>query len=725
MLVLLALAVAQVLIGVLVFLQSQHNKKTEQRIFAVLAVLLTAWTGTNALLVSVDSSGSAQHLAYYDVINRIAFFLVGLLLMGIYWFSLEYPTRSTIGYLQKGVLGISALMAGLGPTNVVAGGFVRHGDTLSYHYGSLAVVLVLLSLVVVVSMYIRQSRVLRHAHDKQLKQQSVTLLLGMTLTVAHAVVLIILFPAMFGQQQAFFVIGYMAPFYLVATTGYGMLRQGLFNIRGIVVRSFAYVLVLGILSVSYAITAVLLTTFASGLTIPVPTLVLLVAMTLIVATLFQPLRNYFNHLTNTFFFRDYYDAQDVLDKVGSVLVGSIDAEKIQERVGDILVESLHTSHVSFVLRTQGPHQLLELARATKQPVVIVEELPLERHPALKAYVQEQNIELLAHVRTPHEDLGYLVLGARKSGVPYSSSDKRMVSMIADELAIGLQNALHFQEIQKFNRTLQQRVQEATRKLRDTNHRLRALDETKDEFITMASHQLRTPLTSVKGYLSMVLEGDAGKLNANQQKLLEQSYLSSQRMVYLISDLLNLSRLNTGKFVIEPIPVDLSEVVQVEVDQLMETAKARSLQLVYHRPASFPELMLDETKIHQVVMNFIDNAIYYTPSGGTVTVGLRETPTSVEYTVHDTGIGVPKAVQHKLFTKFYRAANAQQARPDGTGLGLFMAKKVVAAQGGAIIFESEEGKGSTFGFRFSKADHMVPAGTPAGEPAAAKKTPVQA
>jgi len=206
---------------------------------------------------------------------------------------------------------------------------------------------------------------------------------------------------------------------------------------------------------------------------------------------------------------------------------------------------------------------------------------------------------------------------------------------------------------------------------------------------------------------MVLEGDAGKLNANQEKLLEQSYLSSQRMVYLISDLLNLSRLNTGKFVIEPSLVDLSEVAQIEVDQLAETAKARELNLVYNRPASFPKLMLDETKIHQVVMNFIDNAIYYTPSGGTVTVALRETPSTVEYTVTDTGIGVPKAVQHKLFTKFYRAGNAQQARPDGTGLGLFMAKKVVAAQGGAIIFESEEGRGSTFGFRFNKTDYAAP------------------
>lgn len=99
------------------------------------------------------------------------------------------------------------------------------------------------------------------------------------------------------------------------------------------------------------------------------------------------------------------------------------------------------------------------------------------------------------------------------------------------------------------------------------------------------------------------------------------------------------------------------------------------------------------------MNFIDNAIYYTPKGGKITASLSKTKESVEFTVTDTGIGVPKAEQHHLFMKFYRAGNARKARPDGTGLGLFMAKKVVVAQGGAIVFKTTEGKGSTFGFNF--------------------------
>src|SRR5690606_35139199 len=127
----------------------------------------------------------------------------------------------------------------------------------------------------------------------------------------------------------------------------------------------------------------------------------------------------------------------------------------------------------------------------------------------------------------------------------------------------------------------------------------------------------------------------------------------------------------------------------------EIARAKNIELRFDKPAEFPTLELDETKVRQVIMNFTDNAVHYTPPGGKVRVELEVKTKSVEFRVVDTGLGVPKRDQHKLFGKFFRAENARRARPDGTGLGLFMAKKVIVAQGGSIIFRSQEGKGSTF------------------------------
>lgn len=293
-------------------------------------------------------------------------------------------------------------------------------------------------------------------------------------------------------------------------------------------------------------------------------------------------------------------------------------------------------------------------------------------------------------------VGLLAVGFNNPAEQFTQMDTLLLDRLSETIGVAMDNKLLFEE-----------NQHVLRQLKISNAKLRALDEAKDDFISMASHQLRTPLTSIKGYVSMVLEGDAGKISPQQKKLLTQSFFSSQRMVYIIADLLNVSRLRTGKFAIDASPVNLADVVAEEIVQLAEIAKSRSLNLVYNKPKHFPLLMIDETKTRQVIMNFVDNAIYYTPSGGTIEVKLLNKSTTVELRVEDDGIGVPKSEQPHLFTKFYRAGNARKARPDGTGLGLFMAKKVIVAQGGAVIFESEEGKGSTFGFMVSKARLAVP------------------
>lgn len=287
-------------------------------------------------------------------------------------------------------------------------------------------------------------------------------------------------------------------------------------------------------------------------------------------------------------------------------------------------------------------------------------------------------------------VGVLIVGSAGHITDFETPDLDLLERLAEAVGLALDNKLLFEE-----------NQEVLQQIRKANHRLKELDATKDEFISMASHQLRTPLTSIKGYLSMVLEGDVGPLNKKERDMVQTAFDSAERMVFLIADLLNVSRLQSGKFVIENKPTDLSKMIEAQVDQLQEAAKNHHLTLTYDKPENFPTLSVDETKIQQVVMNFMDNAIYYTPSGGSITVKLEATAKEIIYTVIDTGLGVPKAEQPHLFAKFYRAGNARKMRPDGTGLGLFMAKKVILAQGGAIIFKSTEGKGSTFGFSFPR------------------------
>jgi signal transduction histidine kinase len=508
-----------------------------------------------------------------------------------------------------------------------------------------------------------------------------------------------------------------SPFFSIIAAGlitYTMLRHHLFDIRSFIVRAITYVALTGFMVIFYVVVvlnlgAQWLTSHGWG-----DYLQLFYAVfTTLTAISYAPLERYFRHITNKVFFQDVYETQDVLGRLNEELVRQTEVSKLAHRSLELLSSALKPQYAGIILNTSsdanwfvgldrrrraGLEELRSELGRMPQKLVVLDEVEDRAKHAVTRLMDRIDTAMMVRLETSDGLIGYMLFGYKVSGNIYTAQDVELAVIAADELAVGIQNAARFEEISHFNETLQGQVREATGELRESNKKLKSLDEAKDEFISMASHQLRTPLTSVKGYVSMVLEGDAGKLNPTQHQLLEQAFASSQRMVYLISDFLNVSRLQTGKFTIERTPVILSNVVQQEVNQLKSTAEARNLTIDCNVPSEFPALQLDESKLRQAIMNFIDNAIFYSRPGSVIKVDLIKTAKDLALTVQDTGIGVPVSERHHLFTKFYRASNARTARPDGTGIGLFMAKKVVVAHGGSIIFNSVEGKGSTFGFR---------------------------
>ena len=197
---------------------------------------------------------------------------------------------------------------------------------------------------------------------------------------------------------------------------------------------------------------------------------------------------------------------------------------------------------------------------------------------------------------------------------------------------------------------------------------------------------------------MMLEGELGKISPTQRAVLREAFSSSERMVRLINDFLNVSRLQTGKFTIDKQSVDIAQILRDEVSLLKVVADQRSVEMVLKVDKKIPSLAVDSEKIRQVMLNMIDNAIYYSNPHKKVVITLKSSGKMIEFSVKDSGIGVPKSEQANLFGKFFRGTNAKKRRPDGTGVGLFLAKKVILSHDGEMIFESEEGKGSTFGFR---------------------------
>ena len=549
--------------------------------------------------------------------------------------------------------------------------------------------------------------------------------LGFFIAFSAGIASNIVFPLLFKDRTVvknLNVIGYLGLMTLIGLVYVAITSKKLFDIKLAIARSLAYFLMLAFVGAIFAGLTTLLSVLITGSHMSTALVITNIILAFTLAISFQYIKAFFTKLTSSIFFKDEYKPQEVLNSLNTIITSTIELATLIKKSNALIEQTLKSQFCAFVLvdedqksRTFGtPKTPHEIERVSSKLVNLLKpHQPLlassfEIKDKIRSEINELGIELIIPMYTNNSFIGFIAFGAKQTGAVYNQQDVNLLILAGDSLAVAIQNALRFEEIEQFNITLQQKVDEATHKLRRANDKLKALDETKDDFISMASHQLRTPLTSIKGYLSMVLEGDAGKVTSVQKEMLGQAFFSSQRMVYLIADLLNISRLKTGKFIIEAAKVNLADVVEQELSQLQETAATRNLTLVYEKPKHFPDLMLDETKTRQVIMNFVDNAIYYTPANGRIEVKVIDKPNTAELRVVDDGIGVAKSEQPHLFTKFYRGGNARKARPDGTGLGLFMAKKVISAQGGSIIFESEENKGSTFGFEVNKADHKVPA-----------------
>lgn len=503
---------------------------------------------------------------------------------------------------------------------------------------------------------------------------------------------------------------------------YILAKQGLFDVRAALARSVGYVVMMLVIGSVYATLLFLL----GGVFVEQPNfntwqLAVYVVLSVILAFTIRPMQRVLDKLTHNIFYRSSYELEETLQEFSSMTANEIELGRLVRKSLTILSKTMQPEYASlYILASDNKtyHYAKNFSshsssRRYKHQLDAVKEY-LNDLPRLirvndiqddtfHEVVKSTGAEVIVQLVVRDEHVGILFIGRRENEAPYSEKDMQLLSTACDELALAIQNGLRFEEIRQFNKRLRTEVDQATKELRLSNRQLHRIDEVKDEFLSIASHQLRTPLTSVKGYLSMVLDGDAGRITPAQRHLLQEAFTSSQRMVSLIEDFLNMSRLQTGRFVVDTRLTDIHELVENEVEMLRPTARTRDLALRFDAKDVPLEVMIDEGKIRQVIMNFIDNAIYYSKHRSTIRISLAQEDGELILKVKDSGIGVPVQEQARLFSKFYRASNARKQRPDGTGVGLYLAKKVVVAHGGSIIFESAESEGSTFGFKLPLLD----------------------
>ncbi len=226
-----------------------------------------------------------------------------------------------------------------------------------------------------------------------------------------------------------------------------------------------------------------------------------------------------------------------------------------------------------------------------------------------------------------------------------------------------------------------------------------IDKSKSEFVSLASHQLRTPLSVIKWYVEILLKGKTGKVSPKQKKFLKEIKTGNERVINLVNVLLNISRLEAGKLKINATDVDIKKEVQDIIKGCNLDIKKKKQKLTFEALGDLSKIKTDIDLAKIVLQNIISNAVKYTPPGGTITCKIRGRNKKILLEVKDTGIGIPKEQQGKIFEKLFRASNAFSHDPEGNGLGLYTAKKVIERLGGHIRFESKEGQGTTFFLEF--------------------------
>ncbi|MCA9970199.1 MAG: hypothetical protein KC425_08285, partial [Anaerolineales bacterium] len=252
--------------------------------------------------------------------------------------------------------------------------------------------------------------------------------------------------------------------------------------------------------------------------------------------------------------------------------------------------------------------------------------------------------------------------------------RSFLNRLSDHAALAIANALMYTAVQDAN-------------------------QAKTEFVSFVSHELKTPMTSIKGYADLLLTGDFGALSEMQHKFLGTIRSNVERMQRLVSDLTDISRIEAGHLLLNLGPVAFGEVLEEVVQSARAQAAEKGLVLETAVPAALPPVLADHGRLEQILANLVSNAIKYTPAGGEIAVRteVNGRPPMLQVAVADTGLGIPAEAQATIFDKFTRADDAEARKAPGTGLGLSITKSLVELQNGRIWFESRYRVGTTFYF----------------------------
>ncbi len=305
--------------------------------------------------------------------------------------------------------------------------------------------------------------------------------------------------------------------------------------------------------------------------------------------------------------------------------------------------------------------------------------------------------ILSPILSQEGIVGTLFVGNEHSASSVTEGDEELISILSNQIGQALENAQLFEKVYRSSQQLELKVQDRTKQLASALDEVKKISKTKSEFVSAVSHELRTPLTSIKGYASILMTGKVGAIPEKVKERLEKINKHSDNLVKLINDLLDISRIESGRVEMKFENCNVHGLIDNLRDLLAPQMKEKNISFELKIDSRIPDLLVDSSQFERVFINLLSNAIKFTPEGGTVTLRGQRQGGEILFEVSDTGIGISQEDMPKLFDEFYRVENEINLNVKGTGLGLSLVKHIIEAHNGKIWVTSKVNEGTTFHF----------------------------
>jgi len=520
------------------------------------------------------------------------------------------------------------------------------------------------------------------------------------------------------------ILGPFSVLIMSASISYAILKYRLMDIRIVIQKGIIYAALFGLTFILYSF---IIKLFAGLLenSVSMASNIAALILSLFIVLSFRPLERFFQKATNKIFFKRDYDISQTLAEMGQTISEIVQIDILIKQVIGTLSRSLQVSDIKILLRDDndqlfqqaGDHnkknkkievglesKLVKFLLKNKEPISFDwlhlkisdgNKINIKNYQEIISILKKYKANLVLPVIFQKELIGIIILGKKLSGDPFYEKDVNLLSIFSNQLGIAINNAWLFEDLEK-------KVKGRTRDLKKANNELRRIDQAKTEFISVASHQLRTPLTAIKGILDMTRTGDFGRLNKIQLNYINKAFNSNERLIKLVNDLLNISRIEMGKIKLNIGEFSIDLMIKSVMEELSEQAKNKGIGLILKTKGNAKyQIRADSEQIRQVIMNLIDNAIKYTEHGKIV-ARIDNLKNSLLVSIADSGRGIKQGDLKYIFNKYTRSKYESSKYIGGEGLGLYIVKKIIEAHNGSIWAESKgKNKGSVFYFKLPK------------------------